>query len=541
MALLQVEDLGFTYPDASAPTLRQVSFCVERGECVLLCGQTGCGKSTLLRLLKRELAPHGKQTGRILYLGKPQSALDDRQAASLVGYVMQRPEDQIVTDKVWHELAFGLESLGLPQSVIRRRTAEMAAYFGIDDWFARDTASLSGGQKQLLNLASVMAMQPEILLLDEPTAQLDPIAAATFLSTLQRLHRELGLTILLAEHRLEEAFAMADRVLVLEAGSVLLCDRPAAAAAALRQQPKLLPAMPCAVQLFHGLGAAGDCPLTVGAGRTLLTGRFQPEKATSAPPTRKKGAEMLTLRDVWFRYDKASPDVLRGASMTVYAGEIFCLLGGNGSGKTTLLTAAAGLCKPYAGTLSVCGKPIRKYQNGSLYALLAMLPQDPQTLFLHETVQEELADAAERLPALPFDLTPLYDRHPYDLSGGEQQLCALAKVLARKPKLLLLDEPTKGVDAFSRLRLLEILRKLRDGGMTLLVVTHDVEFAAACADRCGLFFRGELLAEEPPQTFFAENRFYTTAASRMARDLFPDAITCEAVLEQCRAQKGTSI
>ncbi|MBQ3155658.1 MAG: energy-coupling factor ABC transporter ATP-binding protein [Clostridia bacterium] len=527
MALLAVRNLTFTYPGCTGPALQGVNLTVEKGEFLAVCGPTGCGKSTLLRLLKRELAPLGERSGEILFDGMPQDALTDRESAARIGYVMQKPEHQLVTDKVWHELAFGLENLGLPQPVIARRVAEMAAYFGMESWFDREVSTLSGGQKQLLNLAAVMVMQPELLILDEPTAQLDPIAASEFIATVHKINRELGLTVILTEHRLEEVIPACDHLLVLHRGRVLDCGAPRAVVGRMADQPELLPFLPAAAQLYHAIGAQGACPLDVREGRVLIekcgrSGLSLPAEA----PLDEKGPPALRLREVYFRYGRNDPDVLRGLSLCVREGEICCVLGGNGSGKSTTLSVAAGLNRAYAGKAEVFGKPIRSYRNQSLYRnCLTLLPQDVQSVFLCNTVREELAECGDAENMLPFDFGPLMDKHPYDLSGGEQQLVALAKVLATKPRLLLLDEPTKGVDAAAKQRLIGVLRALKAQGVTLLIVTHDVEFAAACADRCCLMFRGQIVSEGTPRSFFGENSFYTTAVSRMSRGLLPGPVT----------------
>ena len=527
MALLAVKNLTFTYPQCTEPAIAEVSLTVEKGEFLAVCGPTGCGKSTLLRLLKRELAPLGTLSGTILVDGKAQADLTDREAASRIGYVMQRPEQQIVTDKVWHELAFGLENMGLPQPVIARRVAEMAAYFGIEDWFDKDVSTLSGGQKQLLNLASVMVMQPELLILDEPTAQLDPIAASDFIATVRKINRELGLTVILTEHRLEEVIPVCDRLLVLEKGRVLDCDAPRAVVSRLADRPELLFFMPAAARLFHAVQGSGACPLDVREGRAFV--EAQPIRAaslTEEAPMDESAPPALEFRDVYFRYSRSSPDVLSGMSFTVGTGEICCILGGNGSGKSTTLSVAAALNKAYSGTVKVFSKKLREYKNQSLYRnCLTLLPQDVQTVFLCNTVREELAECGASADLLPIDLTPLLDKHPYDLSGGEQQLVALAKVLATQPRLLLLDEPTKGVDAAAKARLIKVLQALKAQDMTLVIVTHDVEFAAECADRCCFVFRGQIVSEGRPRSFFGENSFYTTAVSRMTRGLLEEAVT----------------
>ena len=525
MAHLAVKDLTFTYPNCTAPAIADVTFHVEKGEFLAVCGPTGCGKSTLLRLLKWELAPLGEVSGEITVNGAAQSALSDRDAACRIGYVMQRPEQQIVTDKVWHELAFGLENMGLPQPVIARRVAEMAAYFGIEGWFDKPVDTLSGGQKQLLNLASVMVMQPEILILDEPTAQLDPIAAADFIATVRKVNRELGLTVIITEHRLEEVIPVCDRLLVLEKGHVLDWDAPRAVVRRAEDKLDLLCFMPAAARLFHAVKGQGDCPLDVREGRVFIEAQgvqaVLPEEA--ALP---EAAPALEFRDVYFRYGRNLPDVLSGMRFTVGAGEICCILGGNGSGKSTTLSVAAALNKAYAGEVRVFGKKLREYKNQSLYRnCLTLLPQDVQSVFLCSTVREELAECGASAELLPFDFTPLMDKHPYDLSGGEQQLLALCKVLATNPRLLLLDEPTKGIDAAAKMRLIGVLRALKQQGMTLVIVTHDVEFAAECADRCCFVFRGQIVSEGTPRSCFSQNSFYTTAVSRMTRGLIDGAVT----------------
>ncbi len=553
MELLQVEDLSFRYPKSERDALYGIDLSVQSGEFIVLCGPSGCGKTTLLRLLKKELAPYGERSGQILYNGAPQDALTD---AGEIGFVRQDPESQIITDKVWHELAFGLENMGVPTEVIRRRVGEMASFFGIEGWFRQRTDELSGGQKQLLNLASVMVMQPKLLILDEPTGQLDPIAAADFITTLQKLNRELGLTILLAEHRLEEVFPIADRALVLENGRVLLDDAPRMIGTRLsefgRDHP-MLRALPSAVRVWRGIGSGDPCPLTVREGRDFLERNFNSRAEELPVPEAPHDAETaVELKNVWFRYEKDSPDVLRGVSVKVYRGEIFCILGGNGAGKTTALNVIAGLDRPYRGGVLINGRHIKDYKGGALYRKnLAFLPQNPETVFVRDSVRADLAEILEAAETPKEECAPriekiaerlgiadLLDRHPCDLSGGEQQKSALAKVLLSEPRILLLDEPTKGIDAFAKRDLREILRKLKSDGITVIMVTHDVEFAAETADRCAFVFDGELLSVDPPQKFFAENSFYTTAANRMARGLWKNAVTCEQVIECCRAEAG---
>ena len=540
MEILKVENLSFAFPDATQPVLHDVSFRMKAGDFLALIGATGSGKSTLMRLLKRELTPIGSMQGCVYYNGVAQQELSERVSACEIGYVMQRPEQQIVTDKVWHELAFGLENLGLPQSVIRRRVAEMASYFGISDWFERDVSELSGGQKQLLNLAAVMVMQPKILLLDEPTSQLDPIAAADFLNTVSKLNREMGVGVILIEHRLEAVLPVADRVLVLEDGTLQLDLPPAQACERLRSHPVLLDAMPGAVRLFHAVNGAGDCPITVREGRRFLREYFGNDVRSLPEATASRSDEtVLEFKNVYFRYGREYPDVLKGLNLQVRKGEIFCFLGANGSGKSTLLKLCAGLCRPYSGSIRIFGKKIQQYRGQALYRdCVALLPQDPQTVFLKSSVRDELREVHADPSALPYSLEHLMERHPYDLSGGEQQLVALAKVLASRPQILLLDEPTKGVDSHAQTAVLEVLRRLKAEGITILLVTHDVEFAARCADRCALFFRGEIVSEDAPARFFDENSFYTTSANRICRGWYEGVATVEDAAELCRRNGG---
>lgn len=548
MAHFQITDLNFSYPTApDKKSLADICLTVEKGEYVVLCGASGSGKTTLLRHLKPILTPHGKRSGEILFNGTPIGEISARDQAAMIGYVMQNPDDQIVTDKVWHELAFGLESLGCDQKTMRARVAEMACYFGIQDWFHRDVADLSGGQKQLLNLASIMAMQPQVLILDEPTSQLDPIAASDFLNTVRKINIELGTTVLITEHRLEDIFPYADRAVVMENGHIIANDSPRRIGSHLfAQKNKMFAAMPTPVRVFYGANGSGDCPLTVREGRNWLSeviDRPQTPKTPDAQAPEEIKNPALELKELWFRYEKESPDVLRGVSACVPAGSLFAIVGGNGAGKSTTLKSVCGICRPYRGKIRIFGKPIEKYKSTQLFhGCLAMLPQDPKSLFVRKTVREELGemtkDAAKiQRTAEICEVLPLMDSHPYDLSGGEQQRVALAKVLLTEPKLLLLDEPTKGIDAFFKEKLAEILAQLRKEGMTIVMVSHDVEFCARYADLVSMFFDGQVLTTDTPRRFFGANSFYTTAANRMSRHVLTNAVTAEDIISACEEAK----
>ena len=482
MGSFAIENLTFSYPGQDRKALDRLTLTVEEGEFVAICGRSGCGKSTLLRHLKTVLTPHGTREGIILYNGRPLEEADQRTQASEIGYVLQNPDNQIVTDKVWHELAFGLESLGLDSETIRRRVAEMASFFGIQDWFMRPVTELSGGQKQLLNLASVMAMQPGVLILDEPTSQLDPIAASEFLETVKKINRELGTTILVSEHRLDEIFPAADRAAVLEKGRLLCCDRPAEVGRLLREQGNgLFFAMPAPIQIYAGVDNSLPCPLTVRDGRKWLDTLFAGQAPVrSAPPAqaerrREDRVPAVEMADVWFRYEKNAPDVIRGLNLTVRAGEWMAIVGGNGTGKTTALNLMSRLSRPYRGRVKLNGKDLGKYADAELFRRnLGVLPQNPQALFVKKTVELDLMEmfsdrkmtaeekrAKVRGMAALTEIQELLPMHPYDLSGGEQQRAALAKVLLLEPRILLLDEPTKGIDGYFKRTLAGILKRLQ--------------------------------------------------------------------------------
>lgn len=550
MANFTLQNLSFTYPGAAAPALADIDLLISQGEYVLLCGRSGCGKTTLLRHLKTVLTPHGARSGSVLLDGTPLEQISLREQAAEIGFVMQNPDEQIVTDKVWHELAFGLENLGCEQSVMRLRVAEMASFFGIQDWFHREVAELSGGQKQLLNLAAIMAMQPEILILDEPTSQLDPIAAADFLNTLKKINRELGTTILITEHRTEDVFPAADRVVVMESGRIVVDAPPRDAARQLHQGgSQMFSALPAPVRIFYGTNAQGSCPLTVREGRSWLSRQFpQPPRTAALPPEAVIPAgetPALEIREGWFRYQRTGPDVLKGLNFSVPQGVLYAIVGGNGTGKSTMLKSLCGICKPYRGKIKLFGKAPQDYKGALFQGCLSMLPQDPKCIFVKQTVLEDLeemnTDPARIAEVADIcQISHLLQQHPADLSGGETQRAALAKVLLTSPRLLLLDEPTKGLDSFFKHSFAKILKGLCQRGMTVVMVSHDVEFCAEYADLVGMFFDGQVLASNTPRRFFGSNSFYTTAANRMSRCVFQNAVTAaDVVALLARNQEAT--
>ena len=635
-----IKDLTFTYPNREAPALCGIDLSIKPGEFIVLCGPSGCGKTTLLRHLKPSATPHGmlgdrgqgtgdkgrenrgEKTSRIHFCGKPINELPERDAAAKIGFVMQSPENQIVTDKVWHELAFGLESLGLKTPEIRLRVAEMASFFGIQTWFHKSVADLSGGEKQMLALASIMVLQPTVLILDEPTSQLDPIAAGDFLATIGKINRELGLTIIMTEHRLEEVFPLSSRALVMDKGRIIADGSPRQVGLQLcGSSHGMFLAMPAAMRVWAavaernkelGVGSeelgvgSEECPITVreGAdwlameiGRTstleaknrnqkqenveaskVLSPRESATRSTphSTPHTPDPSQSAIEMSQVWFRYEKDLPDVVKGLSFKANFGEITTILGGNGTGKTTTLMLIAGLYKPYRGSIKtfeyrsetqssgfapestndgtepipgIAGKRrgaipgVAGKQRSLVRGDVKTLPQNPQSLFTAKTVREDLLEILsesklsketkmQRLAAMVklCRLDGLLDAHPYDLSGGEQQRAGLAKVLLLQPRILLLDEPTKGFDAEFKQVFAAILRKLAEAGAAVIIVSHDVEFCAEYSDRCALFFDGNIVTENRPREFFSGNSFYTTSANRMARTLLPEAITVKDIV-----------
>lgn len=556
MVHFKIQDVTFAYPDTTdRPALEHINLEIRQGEYVTVCGASGSGKTTLLRLLKSVLTPHGTLSGEILFCGRPLQEADLREQSSKIGYVMQNPDSQIVTDKVWHELAFGLESLGYDQKTIRLRVAEMASYFGIEHWFYKNVSELSGGQKQLLNLASVMAMQPEVLILDEPTSQLDPIAAADFLNTVKKINRELRTTVIITEHRLEDIFYASDQVVVMEKGKIAAVDTPRAVGAFLKEgNHEMLAALPTPLLVYYGVEEQkNSAPLTVREGaewldtffadRTLKVSAYEAEAPYEEDEIKDPAVE---VKELYMRYEKNAPDILKGVSFRVEKGTLFAIVGGNGTGKSTLLRSICGICRPYSGKVKIFGKRMEKYRKGELFSgNLAMLPQDPLSLFVKKTVREDLEemttgknkkDREDEITHIAklCQITELLEKHPYDISGGEQQRAALAKVLLTQPQILLLDEPTKGMDAIFKKQFADILKELNNQGITIILVSHDVEFCAKYADTVSMFFDGTILTTNTPRNFFSKNSFYTTAANRMSRHIFENAVTDGEVIELCQ-------
>ncbi|MBQ9758073.1 MAG: ATP-binding cassette domain-containing protein [Clostridia bacterium] len=551
MESYRIENLSFTYPSRDEKALDNIDITINQGEFVLICGKSGCGKTTLLRLLKSALSPFGKAEGSIYFGGKPLPDYNAKEQAGKIGFVMQSCDNQIVCDKVWHEIAFGLESLGYSTPEIRTRVAEMASFFGIESWFHKKISELSGGQKQILNLAAVMVMQPSVLILDEPTSQLDPIAAQDFLNTLKKINRELGVSVILTEHRLEDVFPMSDRVIVMDSGRIIADNVPRKVGEILKNiNHDMYLSLPTPMRVYGAVENSLQCPLTVREGREWLeeyslNNELNPECVPEPEPSTESDDAVVEIRDAWFRYEKNSPDIIKGLNLKVEKGELFTIVGGNGTGKTTALSIISGLNTPYRGEIFINGKNISKIHN--LHnETLGVLPQNPQSVFVKKTVylelmemllerklpKEEMEERVRRISAL-CRIEKLLKSHPYDLSGGEQQRAALAKVLLQNPKILLLDEPTKGMDAHFKEEFAAILSDLKAKGVTMIMVSHDIEFCAEFADRCALIFDGTVTSSGRPREFFAGKNFYTTAANRMARTQLPNAVLAEDIILAC--------
>lgn len=528
MPAIEVRSLSFAYPDADAAVLEGLDWSVPQGAFALLVGGTGSGKSTLLSLLKPEIAPAGERTGELRVLGEPVADMDVRASAERVGYVFQDPENQIVCETVWHEMAFGLENLGLARDEMRRRVAETSYFFGLEDWLHRDTDTLSGGRKQLLSLAAVLALRPRVLLLDEPTSQLDPVAEKNFLHALFRVNRELGCTVVVATHQPRPMLEYATCAYRIEGGRV----REVADIASLGHREELfsgeVPGWGGSRRAKNGIfSTVGDQQGSLGprADAPGVKKGLKPDKSAefeeqllpqdgSEVPSRADGCRIFpkmyagpatTLAGGWFRYDRAGGWVLRGLDVTFSAGAVHAVVGGNGCGKSTMLSVLAKMAKLQRGRMV----------RGAASA--ALLPQNPKALLVAETVRDELMEWAStcgydenlaRERAAQLGLDGLETRHPYDLSGGQRQLLALAKLLLIGPELLLLDEPTKGLDLESRRIIARALRDHAKAGGTVIMATHDLDFAEQVADDVAMMFDGEIACMEPPADFFADNVFY---------------------------------
>ncbi|MDG5789830.1 energy-coupling factor transporter ATPase [Evansella sp. AB-P1] len=536
MAFIELKNVTFTYPNTSSPALDKLSLKVNKGQFVILFGPSGCGKSTLLRLLKNNIQPHGKLSGEI-YMNN-QLLIDEDATEREIGFVFQDPENQVVADDVLHELVFGMENIGLTANEMRNRLAEMVHFMGFQALLNRKTHELSGGQKQQVNLASVLLMQPNVLLLDEPTAQLDPVSSRDFLSMLVRLNEEFGMTIIMAEHRLEEIIPIADKIVMMEKGSIAIEGSPRKALHHIwcHGEKAYIPSIPSFYMRSLKETGHTQIPLTVKEGRTWLQEHKIPKVNNELASISVDSKEIIKVKNVYYQYDKKEAAILRDMNFSLKKGELYALLGGNGSGKTTFLKLLSGIYKPQQGSITLHNKKMKSWKRQDLVQRIGYLPQNPKLFFLQDTLEKEVRQTIEQwnvskkaADAILYSLGiyHLCEKHPYDLSGGELQKGALACLLLRKPEVLLLDEPTKGLDPVSKEKLASILINLTKEGITIFMTSHDVEFVAKYATRCGMMFDGTISSEDFPGKFFHGNFFYTTMIQRLFRGLSNELVTEE--------------
>lgn len=587
MALFKIENLTYYYPDGERPALKEVNLSIEEGEFILVAGGSGSGKSSLARVLAGLLPDFygGRFGGRVYFRGRDLRGLDRRKLAREVGMVFQDPEKQLVMTGVEAEIAFGLENLGAPRAEMSRRVAEVISFLGLADLRYAFTATLSGGQKQKLALAAVLAMQPQVLVLDEPTSQLDPVAAEDFLNLVKRLNEEMGFTIVLIEQRLERCYHLADRVLFMEGGRVAQDGPPEQVARRLVQKDALI--VPPVARLFALLGAP-EIPVTVKEGRKLLRTVFPVSSAASqgedgvgvwrfasagagsgttvtardkdtagrhllfggpdrwkerrktthaAPPA---PLSLLEVKNLWFTYS-GGKEVLREINCRVCAGECVAVLGENGAGKSTLLKNMAGLLRPGRGRVLFMGSDWSKYSDGP-GEHVAYLSQNPNDYLFQDTVEEELLFTLKNFGLADNGVVDEllkrlhisgYRRvNPRDLSGGERQRVALAAVLVTRPQLVLLDEPTRGMDYRLKSELGRFLKERADAGAGVVLVTHDVEFAAEYATRVMMLFDGRLVADGQKHVVMGESVFYSTQVGKLCRGFTEGVLTFQEALKK---------
>ncbi len=544
MKILEIRDLSFKYPGQDGPTLSGLDFSVNAGEIVYICGPTGAGKSTLLHCLKREIKPRGLMAGTVLFKGKDIESYGTEQLIRQIGIVFQDPENQTVMDTVIGEMAFGLENLGLSASEIKQRLSEVAGYFGVEPLLQKVYRHLSGGERQTVNLCAVLAMRPEVLLLDEPVSQLDPVARAEFTGMIRRINEDFGMTILISDHSNDEMQACADKLLVLVEGRAAYFGPPkkVAAAAAAANDHKAVELLPAPVRLFASAGLnMNELPLTIREARQMLRGNVWFRQKPVAEANREKSAAPVAISaaDLLFAYSSAPErPVLKNLDLSVRQGEFVGIAGGNGSGKSTLLKLLCGLSDPLDGRVRIGSEDIAKMRRSDICGKVFYIPQNPLMYFTFDNVAEEISDAAARGGAGGDRIDAVLDRfglgrhlkkHPYDLSGGERQKVLMACAVLRDAGILLLDEATKGLDHLSRQELGRMLSMLAASGKTIVMVSHDLEFMASFADRCAMLFDGSLGTLRDTRDFFRDNYFYTTSAKRIFRDILPEILTIEEV------------
>lgn len=550
MVDFRINNFSFTYPGRDEKTLKNISFAINNGEFVVIAGKSGSGKSTLLSMLKPEITPQGKTEGEITFFGKSKKDYSPRESACDIGYLLQNTEYQTVTHSVRSELAFGLENIGLDSKAISLRIAEISAYFSLQNIIDKKTDELSGGQKQLVCLASILAMHPKVLIFDEPASQLDPMSAQTLFSAASRLCRENGMTVIITEHRLESIIPEADRLIVIDNGEIISDCHPEKLNKNLFYRNDFINlSMPSPMRIAALTGECDNLPLTIGGCRHRLQSILRDD--ASGEPSFSESSEAKAIaveaKNVYFAYNK-SGYVLNKFSLSVPEGSFFAMLGANGAGKSTALSVMSGLLPLKEGKVKIYGKDIKKYKDSELYnGLISVLPQKCESLFCSNTVKEDLLNALsssglsktekeEKISEISekCEISHILFSHPYDISGGEMQRAALSMILLKNPRIIFMDEPTKGMDSLFKKQFADIIKKLCNEKRTVIMVSHDTEFCASYADLCAMISDGRSVSVDEKHRFFASNYFYTTAANKIARDYFPLAVTEREVVELCK-------
>ncbi len=534
MAIFEIKNLNFTYARAKCKAIDNLSLEIEAGSFCVICGKSGSGKSTLIRLLKNEVAPQGELSGEILYDNIPLKCISDRVSVTDIGFVHQDVDSGLVCDKVWKELAFGLGNLGYNDDYIGARIAEISEYFGISKWYNKKISELSGGSKQIVSLASVMTMNPKVLLLDEPTSMLDPISKKNFINLLNRINKELGITIIMVEHNLESVFDIASNIIVLDSGKLIANCTPYCLPKSLVEYDCLkyigLPEFAEVYTLFGN----EKMPNTIENKRAWLKSVIgdSNQNLIKKVDNNFNNENVLTAENLYFRYDKKGEDIVKGASIKLNKGEIICLLGGNGGGKTTFINLLNGIFKAYSGKVKI-----------DKNCKVATLPQNAKSLFVESSVENELSVFAkllkidkDKVQSLleKFDLIGIREQHPYDISGGEVQRLALAKLFLVNPDILILDEPTQCMDMLSKEYLINLLLQSKIQGKSVIVVTHDLRFTSMIADKVGMFFDGKIVALDSASNFFESNNMYTTESSYLTRDFEKGLYSVEKIINRIK-------
>ena len=603
MALIEFNNFSFAYmnsdgTESEVKSLDSINLEIDYGDFVLLCGPSGCGKTTLLTNLKKELMPAGRRSGEIKFNGKRIIDMDEISSACDIGYLFQNPDSQIVTDTVIQEIAFPLENIGLPTEEIRNRISEIVAFFGINDILHKNVNELSGGQKQLVNLCSLLVLRPQVLLLDEPMSQLDPIASYEFLSIVRRLNEEFSITVIMSEHKADSIFPFIDKAVFLKEGKIEFVDNAHNICSEVIDDEIFENYLPAVTKIYNSLSVKYpsliklNTPLSIREGRRCLNTihddlikisnddvdsinlnhdnlhitnkKYHSQEKSGILDKISLGGNknaLISMNGIYFAYEKGKL-ILKNVDFELEKGDFVSLIGGNGVGKSTFLQLLVGILKPIKGKV--------KYKKG---IKLAYVHQNPMIHFSKDNVKEEFLESileskllqnnsvgfnketyddllkmtneefteSDLLNGLEFDsiefkfkelieffdICDLIDKHPYDCSGGEQQKIVIVKALLQNADVLVLDEPTKGLDPISSKNLANILNSLRDNGITILMTSHDLDFVANNCKRCLMLFDKDIQIDDDPKVIFAENNFYTTFVNRMVKDYVPEIVTLD--------------